>query len=314
MYWPDFNLAFTYATETDQWVHEMYLTNDTTRRDVMNKIANWSQNYQYPWIFISQGKRGVVLWDDWQINLNRGILYEYFRLNPLPLGDFYLNNDGDEPDTDGAFNLTWTASTNANDYSIYSYQSYITHINDSLTLLVNQSAISPFSVSGLLNGTYYYMVVAHNEFGVKLSNCTSVTVAIPPNRSPSAFSLSSNADTPDTDGSFHLTWTTSTNADNYSIYISNQFISEIDSNSTLIAQVFISPYLIQELGSGAYYYIIVARNTYGETLSNCIIIYVEISELEEILGYDALSLIFMVTVISALIVRKMRASSKYRKS
>ena len=90
IFWPDFNLAFTYATETDAWVHEMYLTNDTARGTVMNKIANWSQNYQYPWIFVSQSKEGYVIWKDWEMSDYWGVLsytllkYTGFPAAPIP--------------------------------------------------------------------------------------------------------------------------------------------------------------------------------------------------------------------------------------
>jgi len=90
IYWPDFNLAFTYATETDQWVHEMYLSNDVERAVVMNKIANWSQNYQYPAIFVSQGKEGYCIWKDWVMSDYWGLTsytllkYTGFPAQPIP--------------------------------------------------------------------------------------------------------------------------------------------------------------------------------------------------------------------------------------
>jgi len=85
IFWPDYNLAFTYATETDQWVHEMYLTNDTARGGVMNKIANWSQNYQYPWIFVSQSKEGFVIWKDWEMSAYWGATsYTHLRYTGFP--------------------------------------------------------------------------------------------------------------------------------------------------------------------------------------------------------------------------------------
>jgi multiple sugar transport system substrate-binding protein len=92
---------------------------------------------------------------------------------------FMLSSDANDPDPNGKFNLTWTYSIGADNYSIYTYNNYITNINQSLTLLANQDAISPHSISGLSNGTYYYIIVADNEYGSTLSNCIKIVVEIP---------------------------------------------------------------------------------------------------------------------------------------
>ena len=67
-WFPWFNLAFTYGTETDDWLARMWLSNDTTKQLWFNKIADWAQNDQYNWIFISQSKEGSVHWKDWEIS------------------------------------------------------------------------------------------------------------------------------------------------------------------------------------------------------------------------------------------------------
>ena len=64
---PWFNLAFTYNTSTDHWIKRMYLSNDTARQTWIDNIANFAQNYQYNWLFISQGKEGAVHWKDWEL-------------------------------------------------------------------------------------------------------------------------------------------------------------------------------------------------------------------------------------------------------
>ncbi|MFW9894572.1 MAG: hypothetical protein ACFFD7_02070 [Candidatus Thorarchaeota archaeon] len=95
------------------------------------------------------------------------------NLNPKP---FTLTADADIPDLDGSFNLTWTDSLGANNYSLYSYNAYITKINHSLRLLANQNVIPPFLISGLSNGDYYYIVVAYNIYDKRMSNCILVQV------------------------------------------------------------------------------------------------------------------------------------------
>jgi len=92
--------------------------------------------------------------------------------------DFTLTSNADDPDADGIFNLIWTSSEGADNYSVYVSHDYITEINQSLTLLVNQSTTSLYSISGLINGTYYYTIVAYNEYGSRLSNCIEVIVEI----------------------------------------------------------------------------------------------------------------------------------------
>ena len=179
---------------------------------------------------------------------------------------FYLYSDSDDPDTDGNFNLIWTDSDKADNYSIYTYTSQITEINGSLTLLAYQTANSAFSISGLGSGCYYYIIVAYNSFNNTVSNCISVDVKFPPGE----FTLSSDAGNPDDDGFFNLIWTDSAFADNYSIFQHNSFISNINDSLSIIAnQTALSPFLLSK-PSGIFYFIAVAYNETGSTLSNCI--------------------------------------------
>ncbi|MFX1479426.1 MAG: Ser-Thr-rich GPI-anchored membrane family protein [Promethearchaeota archaeon] len=97
-----------------------------------------------------------------------------------PPGPFTLSSNAGAPDKDGNFDLSWTTSFKADEYSIYNYTSYITKINGSVTLLADEITNFNFGVSGLLDGTYYYITVAHNQYGDTLSNCIKVDVALPP--------------------------------------------------------------------------------------------------------------------------------------
>ncbi len=64
----------------------------------------------------------------------------------------------------GSFNLIWTESEGENNYSIYVYNNFITKINDSLIILADKTALSTYSITGLTNGTYYYVIIALNQF------------------------------------------------------------------------------------------------------------------------------------------------------
>ena len=223
--------------------------------------------------------------------------------NLLKPGSFTLNSDANNPDSDGIFNLSWTSSNVADNYSIYEYTHPITQINGSLEILAYQNATTPFSISKPTNGIYYYIIEAANSLGTTLSNYISVNVLHPSQSSPGSFTLLSDANVPDTDGSFSLVWTSSEGADNYSVYTYNNYITHINQSLTILAdQNAISPYSISGLNNGTYFYIIVAHNQFGSTLSNCIDIVVEIPKKnvppQGIPGYDMLYLVLLLGLMS----------------
>jgi len=96
---------------------------------------------------------------------------------------------------------------------------------------------------------------------------------------PGPFNLSSDAETPkDINGQFNLNWNSSTDAINYTVYQSNQTITEINENVTLIAEGLTeTSYPISLSQNGTTYYIIYAFNIYGNLSSNCISVEVEIA-------------------------------------
>ncbi len=92
---------------------------------------------------------------------------------------FTLSSTAGNPDTDGKFELVWTDSIRADAYSVFRYSNNIITINESLILLSNQTALSPFSITGLSNGKYYFAVAAYNEMGYTLSNNEYIIVKLP---------------------------------------------------------------------------------------------------------------------------------------
>ncbi|MFX1489701.1 MAG: hypothetical protein ACFFBI_11165, partial [Promethearchaeota archaeon] len=112
----------------------------------------------------------------------KGVNYEFesFQItiiitNPIEL--FILSSSADIPDLDGTFYLVWITSEYADNYSIYVYSSKITQINSSVTLYDAHVYDSPYLISGLSDGIYYYVVVAFNEYGSVSSNCIQVIVS-----------------------------------------------------------------------------------------------------------------------------------------
>lgn len=96
------------------------------------------------------------------------------------LGTFNLTSDADKPDPNGRFNLTWSTSDYADNYSVYMHNSFIYEINGSVTLLDIGITDLNYSISGLTNGIYYYKIVAFNDIGNRNSNCIFVDVKIAP--------------------------------------------------------------------------------------------------------------------------------------
>jgi hypothetical protein len=223
---------------------------------------------------------------------------------PLP-GAFTLSSNAGNPDTDGNFDLIWTASSGADNYTIYRSSSRITKINGSLTLLVDEISTLSMALSGYADGTYYFIVVAHNNAGDTLSNCISVTISkqeVP----PGAFTLSSNAGNPDTDGNFDLIWTASSGADSYTVYRSSSFITTITGSLTLLADdISTLSMALSGYADGTYYFIVVAHNNVGDTLSNCISVTVSKQEASPgIPGYDILFTGGALGIAIALIIKK----------
>ncbi|MHA1292769.1 MAG: hypothetical protein ACTSQJ_08905 [Promethearchaeota archaeon] len=197
------------------------------------------------------------------------VLIKYTYIPPAPPGPFVLSTTADTPDIDGDFFLNWTQSSQAKNYTIYTYTSYITKINGSVTELASGLTNQSYHISGLSGGTYYYIVVAFNNLGNSSTTCIKVEVLLP--QKPGVFTLSTDANSPDEWGVFYLNWTVSLYADNYSVYVYNSFITEINGSVILLDRGIIDLYyLVTELNNGTFYYIIVAFNEIGNTSSNCI--------------------------------------------
>ncbi|MFX1501056.1 MAG: hypothetical protein ACFFDH_08850, partial [Promethearchaeota archaeon] len=194
--------------------------------------------------------------------------------------NFTLSSDADIPvDIDGTFNLIWSPSAGADNYSVYIYDRNISYISKRYALnsyVGISSSTTSYPISGLADGEeYYYIVVAYNETGERLSNNIHVEVHYPPGQ----FSLSSDAEVlvgtdvfVDTDGNFNLTWTNSSRAISYSVFQSFDNITMIDGSLTAITIGYNTSLSIEVTGLeiGLYYYIVQAYNGYNYTLSNCI--------------------------------------------
>ncbi len=288
------------AIETDYSTQlDYYMKFQSLIYDVNRPLNPASHVHISGWVYLVQQVHKAEL-ENFSYNV-MGIL-DFYSIEWAP-NNFNLDSDADSPDLDGNFNLIWTSSQGADNYSVFTSNSYITDINGGLTLIADQNATSPYSITGLSDGTYYYIVAAYNEYGYTLCNCINVTVV---GEIPKPFTLLSDADTPDPDGYFKLLWTSSQGADNYTVYTSNSFITVLDYSQTPLSyQNATSPYHITGLSDGTYYYIIAAYNKHGYTLSNCVSVTVLLEEsngLDFIPGYNGFLLMPIIGLISIILV------------
>ena len=169
------------------------------------------------------------------------------------------------------------------------------------------------TISNLVEGTFVINISVYAGEDYEFERFTITLIVVQP---PEAILLFSDADNPDLDGVFDLICTSSEHADNYSIYVYNRYITQINSSVVLLEnQIGISPYLISGLLDGAYYYIVVAFNEYGNTSSNCIQIMVSGSVDEVIIpGYSLFILICIISIFSVIIIqRQLRHKNKRSK-
>lgn len=103
-----------------------------------------------------------------------------------------------------------------------------------------------------------------------------------------SFVLTSDADTPDEDGDFMLSWSPCYEASNYSVYQHTGYITELNTTLLSIASEIVDLSLpIIEYDQGAYYFIVVANTPYGLELSNCLQVVVEYSDMLNITYPDS---------------------------
>ncbi|MFX0186202.1 MAG: hypothetical protein ACFE8A_00550 [Candidatus Hodarchaeota archaeon] len=98
---------------------------------------------------------------------------------------------------------------------------------------------------------------------------------------PMSFILSSNAGEPHKNGAFMLNWSISIGADNYSVYIYNRNITILNDSITLVQEGITKINYSTLRSNGNYYFVVVAVNKTGRTLSNCILVSIQIPSIGE---------------------------------
>jgi len=182
------------------------------------------------------------------------------KFNPLP-SSFLLMHDATAPDSDGSFTISWSESLGATNYSLF--QSNITIItpNSNITKIVEGNINRTVSFNNIKEGLYYYIVVGYNDYGNITSNIVNVTVQYPPD----VFYLFSDANSPDLDGIVNFTWSISSGAERYKLYINDSLHKD---NITK------TEYIVSNLNSGDFKVYIIAVNNAGQRISDKTTIYI----------------------------------------
>ncbi|MFX1590060.1 MAG: ABC transporter substrate-binding protein, partial [Promethearchaeota archaeon] len=166
--------------QVSKWIQDALTETDAIQREKLyDNIQKRLVEEVYPWAWGTVEKLYTAFHEDLtgfqQNTLERLYLYPC-KWNRKAPGTFALSSDAGTPDDDAIFNLTWTTSDGAINYTVYQHSDYITVINESLTILADGIADLNITLSGYSDGTYYFIVVAYNQYGDTLSNCHQVDV------------------------------------------------------------------------------------------------------------------------------------------
>ena len=94
-------------------------------------------------------------------------------------GNFVLSSNKYQLYNGQTFNLSWTPSDGADNYSIYVSNSPISIININCTKIKDNITNLSYEISNNVSGSYYYVAVAYNESGNTLSNNVNIKILSP---------------------------------------------------------------------------------------------------------------------------------------
>ncbi|MFW9970500.1 MAG: hypothetical protein ACFFDF_09890 [Candidatus Odinarchaeota archaeon] len=188
------------------------------------------------------------------------------------------------PEIDGNVTLIWIKSLDADNYSFFQSTDNFSEINENLTRLIDGYHNFIYKIENLGEGIFYFKVVAYNEYGFTASNSLKINIQYP----PSQITLFNYTQEYCSDGSINLVWTNSTGADNYSVYTSNNFIDTLQNKGILVSEGILKNYFqIDNLTNGDYFFIVIAKNEVGQSISSCIRVKVRRTPSSFILTSDA---------------------------
>ncbi|MFX0173977.1 MAG: hypothetical protein ACFE9L_18990 [Candidatus Hodarchaeota archaeon] len=123
---------------------------------------------------------------------------------------------------------------------------------------------------------------------------------------PCLFTLTSNGTSIESNSDLYLNWTNSRGANNYSVFIDTSPITDLNGVVLVQGDLNETRYTLSNFSKGIYYYVVVAYNDNGYTLSNYISLIVNG---DEIISFGLFSLIFFslgIVYVVLSIIRKIR--------
>lgn len=67
-----YNMGFSYNSTFDRWISEAWFANETRAQELYSNMAEWTQNYQYPFVYIAQDKIGHAINTEWDYSFKWG--------------------------------------------------------------------------------------------------------------------------------------------------------------------------------------------------------------------------------------------------
>lgn len=183
------------------------------------------------------------------------------KFSSLP-DEFSLSSNAGAPDADGAFVLSWEESLEADNYTLYHHEAPIIEINESHDVILDQITETSHSISGYSQGDHYFMVEASNEFGNTTSNCLKIRILFP----PGSFNLGLNS-TDQSEGILRLNWSSSARASHYSIYQSDEKMTDVEEATQLTNYTTSNTYTTSGLLNGRWFFTVQAHNDAGTRLA-----------------------------------------------
>ncbi len=162
----------------------------------------------------------------------------------------------------GRIRVSWSASTGANNYTIY----YGTAPGVTpLTGVQVSNAASPQMVGSLLNETaYFFVVTAENANGESAASfeVSAIPLSVPPPLSPADVTAVEG------NGKITLTWSAVNDARTYNVYYATDLYLDKETG-TKITDIGNSPVTIPGLtNKTAYFLFVTAENSYGESVQS----------------------------------------------
>lgn len=170
----DLEIMCTYYVGGDGWSNATVISDGTSG-------IYWNDGFSQEVSIVADLNNVHVVWEDETNGIwgsDREIMYTSIKI-ALPPDNFDLSSNAEIPDDDGSFDLLWTESLRAKNYSVYQHSSYITDINISLTLVNEGLTNTILNLTDYENGAYYFIIEAFNDYGSILSNNLFVEVQIP---------------------------------------------------------------------------------------------------------------------------------------